>query len=82
MKYNNFGKSYNTFTIAITKNVKNEKIDIAPTKEASYYKRKFISFFGINRLSIIKKYWQPRFINDNSLVYIDPSARILNVYNK
>jgi len=62
--------------------MKNEKIDIAPTKEASYYKRKFISFFGINRLSIIKKYWQPRFINDNSLVYIDPSARILNIYNK
>ena len=72
----------NSWFSIIEKKMENEVADIAPTKEASYYKRKFISYFGEERLSIINHYWQPRFINDNSKDYIDPSARILNIYNK
>ena len=49
-----------------------------PSKEAFYYKKKFIEFFGEKRLNIIPHYWQPDFISKNH--YIDPSARILNVY--
>jgi asparagine synthase (glutamine-hydrolysing) len=49
-----------------------------PSKEAYYYKKKFIDFFGESRVSIIPHYWQPNFKNAD--VYIDPSARVLNVY--
>ena len=52
--------------------------DGSPSKEAYYYKNKFIEYFGKDRLNIIPHYWQPDFINNN--IYIDPSARILNVY--
>lgn len=72
----------NSWFSIIEKKMKDEKQDIAPTKEASYYKRKFIEYFGNSRLSIIKNYWQPRFVNDISNTFIDPSARILNIYNK
>jgi asparagine synthase (glutamine-hydrolysing) len=50
----------------------------SPSKEAYYYKNKFIEYFGRDRLNIIPHYWQPDFINNN--VYIDPSARVLNIY--
>ena len=50
----------------------------SPSKEAYYYKNKFIEYFGRDRLNIIPHYWQPNFINNN--VYIDPSARVLNIY--
>jgi asparagine synthase (glutamine-hydrolysing) len=50
----------------------------SPSKEAYYYKNKFIEYFGKDRLNIIPHYWQPDFINNN--VYIDPSARVLNIY--
>jgi hypothetical protein len=52
--------------------------DSCPSKESYYYKNKFIEYFGKDRLNIIPHYWQPDFINNN--VYIDPSARVLNVY--
>ena len=51
---------------------------IGPSKEADYYKRKFIEYFGEDRLNIIPGYWQPDFISNN--VYIDPSARVLKIY--
>lgn len=63
----------------IESNIKCIKRDDSPTIESSYYKNKFIEFFGENRLNIIPNYWQPAFQNNN--IYIDPSARILNVYN-
>lgn len=53
----------------------------APTLEAYYYKKIFIDFFGEKRLDILPHYWQPKWINKND-EYIDPSARILNVYTK
>jgi len=52
--------------------------DDCPTKEASYYKNKFIEYFGKSRTNIIPKYWQPGFMKDEK--YIDPSARVLDVY--
>jgi asparagine synthase (glutamine-hydrolysing) len=51
---------------------------ICPSKEAYYYKSKFIEYFGKDRLNIIPHYWQPDFMSDN--VYIDPSARQLKIY--
>ena len=54
--------------------------DVKPSQEAFYYKQKFIEYFGENRLNIIPHYWQPKWINkDND--YIDPSARILDLYD-
>jgi len=54
----------------------------APTLEAYYYKKIFIELFGKERLNIIPSYWQPKWTNNNSneTSYIDPSARVLNVY--
>ena len=48
-----------------------------PTKEARYYKDIFIEHFGENRLNILKKYWQPKWV---SKTFVDPSARALNIY--
>ena len=50
----------------------------APTLEAYYYKKIFIELFGKERLTIIPNYWQPKWINNGN--YVDPSARVLNVY--
>jgi asparagine synthase (glutamine-hydrolysing) len=50
----------------------------SPSKEAFYYKSKFIEYFGEKRLNIIPHYWQPDFLKDNN--YVDPSARTLNIY--
>jgi len=75
----------NSWFSIIEKKMENEVQDIAPTKESSYYKHKFIDYFGESRLSIIKNYWQPRFINNNNIIsikFIDPSARILSIYDK
>ena len=59
----------------------NDNIDIGecPSKEAYYYKSKFIEYFGEKRLNIIPHYWQPDFLKDNN--YVDPSARTLKIYN-
>jgi len=51
---------------------------IGPSKEAHYYKKKFIQYFGKERLNIIPGYWQPDFIK--KIDFIDPSARVLSVY--
>jgi len=50
-----------------------------PSIEAFYYKTIFRHYFN-NRDYIIPNYWQPKWINNNN-EYIDPSARILDVYN-
>ena len=52
----------------------------APTLEAYYYKKIFIELFGKERLNIISSYWQPKWNDKSSSGYIDPSARVLNVY--
>jgi len=50
----------------------------APTLEAYYYKKIFVELFGQERLNIIPSYWQPKWTNKEG--YVDPSARVLNVY--
>lgn len=55
------------------------KLD-SPSLEAFYYKELFIELFGKNRLDIIPHYWQPKWCG-NEDEYIDPSARVLDVYN-
>jgi asparagine synthase (glutamine-hydrolysing) len=52
---------------------------IPPTKEAQYYLYKFIEYFGKDRVSILPHYWQPKW-SPNGDKFIDPSARVLNVY--
>jgi asparagine synthase (glutamine-hydrolysing) len=57
---------------------KNIDDNVKPTKEAFYYKQKFIEYFGENNLNIIPHYWQPKWINSDE--YVDQSARKLNIY--
>jgi hypothetical protein len=52
---------------------------VPPTKESQYYLYKFIEYFGINRVSILPHYWQPKW-SIKSGTFIDPSARVLDVY--
>jgi asparagine synthase (glutamine-hydrolysing) len=70
----------------IQESIENESLDESlnesldeniPSKEALYYKNKFIEYFGSERLNILPKYWQPKWISDK---YVDPSARVLNIY--
>jgi len=56
----------------------NENKYNTPSKEAYYYNKKFIEYFGESRLNIIPHYWQPDFKTNN--VYVDPSARQLKIY--
>jgi asparagine synthase (glutamine-hydrolysing) len=53
------------------------------TKEAYYYKKTFIKFFGEQKLNIMSKYWLPKWNAAGNVVneYMDPSARVLTVYN-
>ena len=53
--------------------------NFAPSLEAAYYKEIFINYFKENRINILDHYWQPKWINTDG-EYIDPSARILNIY--
>ncbi len=53
-----------------------------PTKEAYYYRALFTDSFGMKYDNIIPHYWQPKWSADGEEVkqYIDPSARVLEVY--
>jgi asparagine synthase (glutamine-hydrolysing) len=53
------------------------------TKEAYYYRKKFVELFGEAAQKVIPGYWQPRWSADGKEVteYIDPSARVLEVYS-
>ena len=74
-------------TIIPENEYKTDILITAPTIESYYYKKKFIEYFGINRLNIIPGYWQPKWtINNtgeiiNTTEYVDPSARTLKVYD-
>ena len=49
--------------------------------ECEYYKAKFTEIYGAKFAEVIPHYWQPVFNTSNSKDgYIDPSARILDVY--
>ncbi|MBA42805.1 MAG: hypothetical protein CMF62_02210 [Magnetococcales bacterium] len=54
-----------------------------PSPEAFYYAEKFNEFFP-NKKNVLPHYWQPKWKEDGTEVskYIDPSARVLDVYNK
>ena len=54
--------------------------NIPVTKESFFYRGIFTSLYGNKRDDIIKNYWQPKWSGTDE--YIDPSARVLNVYNK
>lgn len=58
-----------------------------PTKESYYYLKIFIEFFGESRINILPHYWQPKFTQNKDIIdfndktkYIDPSARVLQIY--
>ncbi len=55
-----------------------------PTKESYYYRKVFCEFFGEERCNIIPHYWQPKWNSDGQVIekYIDPSARVLNIYKE
>jgi asparagine synthase (glutamine-hydrolysing) len=57
---------------------------ICKTKEAYYYRKIFCEMFGDNRVNIIPGYWQPKWNKDGEEIkeYIDPSARVLDIYKK
>ena len=52
------------------------------TKEAYYYRKIFCQNFGSDRQIVIPHYWQPKWDSSGNEIteYIDPSARVLKVY--
>ena len=52
------------------------------TNEAKWFMHLFIKYYGTDRISIIPGYWQPKWDKDGNEIteYIDPSARVLDVY--
>jgi len=53
------------------------------TKESYYFRQLFVKHFGENRHNIIPNYWLPKWNTNGEEVneYMDPSARVLNVYD-
>lgn len=53
------------------------------TKEAYFYRKTFVEFFGGEQQVVIPGYWQPKWNKDGKEVkeYIDPSARVLSIYS-
>jgi asparagine synthase (glutamine-hydrolysing) len=54
------------------------------TKEAYFYRKLFVEFFGEKRLTIIPGFWQPKWNKDGQEIktYIYPSARVLSIYSQ
>lgn len=54
------------------------------SKEAYYYRKIFCEIFGNHRQNIIPGYWQPKWTSGGKEVidYIDPSARVLDIYHQ
>jgi asparagine synthase (glutamine-hydrolysing) len=52
------------------------------TKEAYYYRKVFCELFGFHRQKVLPSYWQPKWDSAGKEIegYIDPSARVLKVY--
>lgn len=52
------------------------------TKEAFYYRKLFCQIFGEDRQEVVEGYWQPKWnkMGQEVTEYIDPSARVLDVY--
>ena len=57
-----------------------DNIKIPPTKEAHYYLYQFIKYFGKDRINVLPHYWQPKWTIKKGDSFIDPSARVLDVY--
>jgi asparagine synthase (glutamine-hydrolysing) len=72
-------KKFETKNYDIPKEILDTVI-VPPTKESQYYLYKFIEYFGINRVSILPHYWQPKWGIKDGAKFIDPSARVLDVY--
>jgi asparagine synthase (glutamine-hydrolysing) len=53
------------------------------TNEALWFRYLYENKFGSNNCNIIPNYWQPKWDKDGNEIkeYIDPSARVLDVYN-
>jgi asparagine synthase (glutamine-hydrolysing) len=65
-------------------NVINNQLHIKPvTKEAKFYRKIFLSIFGISKDDVLPKYWLPKWNKNGDIIYnyTDPSARDLEVYN-
>lgn len=56
--------------------------NIPPTKEAFYFRYIFQQIHGVKRENIIPRFWQPMWSGVKEGEYIDPSARVLSVYEK
>lgn len=56
----------------------------APSKEAAYYKQVFMDKFGERNVDVLPHYWLPKWNSKGEEVtrYMDPSARVLNIYKK
>lgn len=64
--------------------INHDFINPPTTKEAKYYRTIFLNKFGLSKDKIIPQYWQPKWNKDGTEIkeYIDPSARVLEVYNQ
>jgi asparagine synthase (glutamine-hydrolysing) len=53
------------------------------TNEAKFYRKIFLSKFGLSKDKVIPHYWQPKW-DSNGIIneYVDPSARVLDVYDE
>ena len=77
-------KLYSTDVNAKTDIDKLTELNNTPvTDEALWFRYVFHKYFGSKRDNIIPRYWQPKWDkNGNEIVeYIDPSARVLDIYN-
>ena len=76
---------YTSIQTEAEKIISDEELKVldAPTKESAYFKKQFIQFFGKKRIGIIPHYWLPKWDDTGKTVtqYMDPSARVLNVYD-